>query len=222
MADYYNPDAPVSGNGWLSRTYNNNNPSNVAFHQVGYTQSPFYTGNEPSRRTMTNNPGYTFGQFAQQAGQFNAPTTQLKPFSTYPAAPSVPTLNQFAAQQQTPWAQNGATPQPFNVTPPASNPVTPNVFGYNYESPQLIPFDISNALNSWNRKAGSWNYQPNSNTQMPIIDWNQYNNQHNGANGYHIPPSQCGIQPQYPSGYQTTPLNQNWDGICETNFKQQF
>lgn len=218
MADYFNPDAPKSGGSWLAHTYNNV-PATQTFHQVGYTQNPFYTGNDPSRRTMMNNPGY---QFQPQQTTPAAPA-QIKPFSTYPAAPSVPTLGQFAAQQTqaqpaAPWAATPTNPQPF--TPITAQP-TGNMFGYNYETPKLIPFDTSNALNSWNKKAGSWDYTPNTSVQMPVINWSAYTNPA-GSNGYQIPTSQCGIQPMYPTGYNTTPINENWDGICDTNFKQQF
>lgn len=219
MADsYFNPDAPKSGGNWLAHTYNNV-PATQTFHQVGYTQNPFYTGNDPSRRTMMNNPGY---QFQQQQTTPAAPA-QIKPFSTYPAAPSVPTLGQFAAQQTqpqpaAPWSATPTNPQPF--TPITAQP-TGNMFGYNYETPKLIPFDTSNALNSWNKKAGSWDYTPNTSVQMPVVNWNVYTNPA-GSNGYQIPASQCGIQPMYPTGYNTTPINENWDGICDTNFKQQF
>jgi len=222
-----NPDAPVSGN-WLANTYAPQQVTAPVYHTVGYSINPFGNGADPSRRNMVNNPAYGTQMPTLQ------PTQQIQPFSTYPpSSVPAPTLNQFvqnnqnsgntaALSQNNPWANLNNPLAAAPVAPVVQQPIG-NAWGYQMPAvtPTVNTTDLINQTCSWDKKAGSWNLNPTTNLQAPLINWNQYNTQP-AQSGCYAPMNTPAVQPQYPSNFVTTPVNSSWSAICDTNFKTQF
>jgi len=222
-----NPDAPVSGN-WLANTYAPQQVTAPVYHTVGYSINPFGNGADPSRRNMVNNPAYGTQMPTLQ------PTQQIQPFSTYPpSSVPTPTLNQFvqnnqnsgntaALSQNNPWANLNNPLAAAPVAPVVQQPIG-NAWGYQMPAvtPTVNTTDLINQTCSWDKKAGSWNLNPTTNLQAPLINWNQYNTQP-AQSGCYAPMNTPAVQPQYPSNFVTTPVNSSWSAICDTNFKTQF
>jgi hypothetical protein len=202
---------------------------------------PYAMNAEPSRRTMTNNPAYTT-MYPQTT------TQQVQPFSSYP--PAMPTsmpavtptgLNQNLLASTTstgttaaqvafnPWNTDATQPLTMGLpTAPATVAPVPvqttvNQFGYpTTVSPVLgNPADIIvNSYNqNWAKKDPAvWPSVAQPTPTAPMIDWGMYSN--GCVNGIYAPQQQA--QVQYPVQYQTTPINNDWKAICDTNFKAQF
>lgn len=207
---------------------------------------PYAMNAEPSRRTMTNNPAYT-SMYPQAAA-----TQQVQPFSSYPPAmptsmpvASMPTvtptgLNQNLLASTTnngataaqvafnPWDTSATQPLTMGLpTAPATvAPVQPTVnqFGYPTTVTPVLgnPADIIvNSYNqNWAKKDPAvWPSVAQPTPTAPMIDWSMYSQ--GCVNGIYAPQQQQNAV-QYPVQYQTTPINNDWKAICDTNFKAQF
>lgn len=227
MFNNTNPDSPVAGN-WLANTYA---PEQAPVYSVGYAPVNPFAAQDPSRRSMVNNPAFGMPMYGQ------APVTQdqqIMPFSSYPPAvsstPATSSLNQLAfntttngntaaVTQNNPWAAN-TTPTPF-VAPMANPTVAAPSFGFGTMTPTIQTEMFNGITAAWDKKSGSpW---PQTQCMVPqapsAINWS---GSVNTSNGYYAPTAAGTLQPQYPTQYNTTPVNSDWSAICETNFKQQI
>lgn len=224
---YTNPDAP-NGGSWLANTYEPLQQVQTV-HTVGggnfmpTFSNPYANGSSSSRSMGAYNPAYQPGQ--QQIVPVTGNNEPMKPFSVYPGGSSTnlmntSSLNAVAIQQnqQQPnlWANlPGYAPaqqqpqQNGNIqTAPTSYHVQPTINSYD---------GLFNSAGAWNKKDG----QPWQNTvkdftlSSPSIDWQSYNN-NNGNNGCYAP--QGANNPQFPMQFNTTPINNDWNMVCETNF----
>ena len=205
---------------------------------------PYAVSNEPSRRQMTNNPAFTTGYVP------TTPQT-VQAFGSYPpampavTAPSVtPTgLNQSlltpttstgmsAVARSNPWDTSQAqqfSPLPV-AAPTAIAAQTYNQFGYptTTAAPQVMPVlgnpadvIVNSYSQNWaKRDPAVWPAVATPAPTAPQIDWGLYSN--GCVNGIYAPQNAAVAAPQYPVQFQTTAINNDWNAICETNFKATF